>query len=454
MGRFNAVFTRRVLLAPAAALALGVGAWAVAGSPAAASSGPSAHSAIAGVTQITNFVKYVGGQPKSANPKLSPALIGWSSNNSGGTVISVGPEATAAAEVTVKWINKYADGIDGHPLQLDECIVKNAEEEGLGCAQGFLNNKNVSLVTFGALSVGAQTEEATIDGKKPIIQGFSLNNRDVITPNEYVLFAPGLFQTAPASEFAKVYMHAKSVAIIYPNEAGLSASAAGLKLTDQYAGLTTKVVAFDPTTSDLTGALTAAGAQTAGMIFLDVTSPQNCIAAAKDLVQLGISPHKVIGFTDCTTAANKPQFPGGDFPQYYYSLSQSGSALVGDPTGVAFTNALAAFGDKADAGDDWYSGMFGLIATDAQLMNKVGYSHLTAAAVSAAAKAFKGPLLLGSSTEHCGEFKALPAACADSVYFFQYQGKGKWAHASGAVSPPPAFVKLLQSRPANSGFPG
>src|SRR5665213_257560 len=127
MGRFNAVFTRRVLLAPAAAIALGVGAWVVAGSPAAASSGPSAHSAIAGVTQITNFVKYVGGQPKSANPKLSPALIGWSSNNSGGTVISVGPEATAAAEVTVKWINKYADGIDGHPLQLDECIVKNAE---------------------------------------------------------------------------------------------------------------------------------------------------------------------------------------------------------------------------------------------------------------------------------------------------------------------------------------
>ena len=453
--RSHASSRRRFFAVPLAVGVLAGCGYLASGLPSAgATTGPSAHSAIAGVTQITDFVKYLGGKAGTANPKLAPAKIGWSSNDSGGTVISIGPEATAAAQLTVNWINKYADGINGHPLVLDKCIIKNAEEEGLACAQGFLNDPKVSVISFGALSIGAQTEEATIAGKKPIIQGFSLNNRDVITPNEYVLFAPGLFQTAPAAQFAKQYLHAKTAAVIYPDVAGLSASAAGLKLTDQYAGITTKVVAFNPTTSDLTGALTAAGAKTAGFVFVDLTSPQNCISAAKALVTLGVSPHKVIGYTDCTTPSNKPKFPGGDFPQYYYSLSQSGSALVGDPTGVAFTAALAKFGAGNLAGDDWYSGMFGQIMTIAQLMNKVGYNNLTPATMTTAAKAFKGPLLLGSSTEHCGKYKAIPAACADSVYFFQYQGHGKWAHASGAVEPPAAFQKLILSRPANSGFPG
>ena len=124
---------------------------------------------------ITNFVKYVDGKPKTASPNLAPVAIGWSSNDNGGTVISVGPEATAAAQVTVNWINKYADGIDGHPLVLDKCIILNAEEEGLACAQKFLNDKNVDVISYGALSVGAATIDQAVAGKKPIIIGFSIN---------------------------------------------------------------------------------------------------------------------------------------------------------------------------------------------------------------------------------------------------------------------------------------
>jgi len=453
----NVSLRRRFLVAPVVAGAFGACAWLAAGLPAAgAATGspvPAAHTAVAGVTDITNFVKYVDGKPGSANPKLAPALIGWSSNDSGGSVVSVGPEASAAAQLAVNWINKYAGGIGGHPLMLDSCIVKNAEEEGLACAQGFLNNPKVSVVSFGALSVGAQTEDATIAGKKPIIQGFSLNNSDVVTPNEYILFGPGPFAIYPTAQFAKQYLHATTAAVIYPNEAGLLENAQGLKLTDAAAGIKTTTVAFDPTTSDLTGALTAAHAQTAGMVFLDITDQNQCLAAGKAINTLGISPTKVVGFSQCDQPAIKSQYPGGDYPHFVSNLSQSGSALVNDPTGVAFANAVSKFGPRDLALDDWYSGMFGQILTIAQFMNKVGYSHLSPAAIKAQVKAFTGPLLLGSSKIQCGKYPAVPAACSDSVYYFRYNGNGKWSRASGQVEPPLALQKQLLARKPGSGFP-
>ncbi|HEY1777728.1 MAG TPA: ABC transporter substrate-binding protein [Solirubrobacteraceae bacterium] len=402
---------------------------------------------------ITNFVQYAHGKPGAANPKLKPAVIGWSSNNSGGTVVSVGPEASAAAELAVKWINKYADGIDGHPLELDQCIVKNAEEEGLGCAQGFLNNKNVDVISFGALSVGAQTIDHTVNGKKPIIQGFSLNNSDVITPNEYILFAPGPFAVYGIAQYAKQYLKAKTAAIIYPAEAGLIENAQGLKLTDTAAGITSKLVSFSPDTTDLTGALTAAGAQTAGYVMLDITDSAQCLAAAKAATTLGINPNKVIEFDQCDQPTIKSQYPGGDYPHWTAQLSQSGDPLIKDPTGTAMLKAFTQFGQQANINDDWYSGMWGQIFTIAQFMNEIGYNKLSPAAITAKAKAFKGPLLEGGALLHCGKYRSVPAACSDGNYFFKYEGNGAWNRVSGWTEPPPALQKELEQRPFNSGFP-
>ena len=44
----------------------------------------------------------------------------------------------------VQYINDHLGGIDGHPLELVECFVKNAEEEGLACGQQFLNDDKIN----------------------------------------------------------------------------------------------------------------------------------------------------------------------------------------------------------------------------------------------------------------------------------------------------------------------
>ncbi len=422
-----------------------------------ASTGTTAATATPKVTQITNFVQYVHGKPGKANPKLSPVKIGWASNDAGGSVISIGPEATAAAQTTVDWINKYASGIAGHPLVLDKCIVLNAEEEGLACAQKFLNDKSISVISYGALSVGAATIDQTVAGKKPIIIGFSLNPSDVTTKDFYILFGAGGFALYPFGTMAQQVMHAKSCAIIYPNEPGQVENGGSVKLACIKAGLATKAVPFDSTTTDLTGALTAAGAQTAGMVAPLVTTPSNCLAAANAIKQLGIAPNKVVWYTQCQQPSIKAQYPGGDYPKYYSGISQSGDALIKSPTGREFAKALGAFGKSADVGDDWYSGMFGQVMTIAQFMNqaasKGGVSKITPASMLAQVKVWKGPLLLGGPVIQCGEYKFAPGSCADGNFFFQYQGNGKWARISPWLGPPAALIKQLKALPKGASFP-
>jgi branched-chain amino acid transport system substrate-binding protein len=403
---------------------------------------------------ITNFVKYIDGKAGSADFSLAPVKIGWASNDSGGSVQSIGPEATAAAQVTVNWINKFGDGIDGHPLVLDKCIVLNNEEEGLGCAQNFLNDKAVNVIAYGALSVGAATIDSTVKGTKPIVIGFSVNASDISSPNTYELFGAGQFSLYPVGTFAHDFMHAKSCAIIYAGTAGTILQADGTKLACEAAGLPATIVPFQPTSSDLTSVLTAAGATRPGAAVIPlVNQPANCLAAAKDITQLGIKPTQVVWYTQCQQPSIKAQYPGGDYPTYYSSISQSADALVGTPTGVAYTKALAAFGQASNAGDNWYSGMFGEIMTIAQFLNKIGYAHLSPAAVTAQIKAWNGPLLMGGPDIQCGKYRFTPGNCQDGNYFLRYLGSGKWARVSQWVEPPQALIASLKRRAPGSGFP-
>ncbi len=74
--------------------------------------------------------------------------------------------------------------------------------------------------------------------------------------------------------------------------------------------MTAKVVGFDPKTNDLIGALTAAGAQTADMIMPAVGAPDQCLAVAKAIDQLGIDQGKVAGFFKCAVPSDQGQLHG------------------------------------------------------------------------------------------------------------------------------------------------
>lgn len=392
---------------------------------------------------VTDYVEYVAGEAGPADESLSPVKIGWV-NNEGGSIDPVGPTATAAARFAETYINENLGGVQGHPVQLEECFVRNAEEEGLQCAQQFLNDDAVHAVALGAVAVGADTINSTIDGQKPIILGVSFTPATQTAPNTYILFGANEYTVYPWGSFGSAELDAESAAVVYPEGPGLQDTAQAIARGNEAAGIETELVGFNPERADLVGALTAAGAQDADMITPMVAGP-DCVAANDALNQLGIDPGIVVGSSLCLVPDLLDGF-GGDYPQWIYGVAND--VLANDPptpAGEAFRSALAEYGEEENAFDPWWPVTFSQILTTTRFMNQVaaeegGVEQITPEAISQKVQAFEGPLLAGPPGIECGKYPEAPASCNDQARFVQYNGDDSFT----AVGPFYATPEPLQ----------
>jgi branched-chain amino acid transport system substrate-binding protein len=385
---------------------------------------------------VTNYLTYVGGKAGKANSKLSPVVIGVI-NTQGGQVL-VGPNWTKGAELAAKYVNTYLGGVQGHPLVLSECFTTSAEEDGTKCGQKFANDKRISVIAFGAVAVGNQSFYAALGGKKPIVSGVALLPVDATQKNEFALFGTNDSVLGPWGTFAKTQLHAKTAAVIYPQVPGIDVGAKVEKTSLDDAGITTKLVGFDPTATDLTGPLTAAGAQSA-----DIVVPQSnaagCVNVAKTLQQLGVPGSKVVSNPLCLSGDVAAGL-GGDLAPWVYGIA---STLPGDKTdkaAVPYNKAMTQLGQAKLAGDAWVIVSWGQILTIVKEMNAVGVKNITAAKLTTAIRGFKGPQALGAPSLDCGKYKTEPAACNDQTQFFQYEGKGVFKRLTGWLRPPANFT--------------
>ncbi|MGH2852256.1 MAG: ABC transporter substrate-binding protein [Solirubrobacteraceae bacterium] len=382
---------------------------------------------------VTNFVKYTDGKAGAANPKLKPVLVGWV-NNQGGSVL-VGPTATQGAALAAKWINQHAGGIDGHPIKLVNCFIPNTEAEGTTCGDTLAATKGVEAIAFGGLAVGADTLESVVSPKIPIFIGVSVNPGDVTNKNTYILGGSGSAVTWPWGTFSKTVLHAKTAAVIFPNAPGYITTAAAAVQAYGVEGIKATSVAVDPNATDYAGALEAANVTSDDTIYVNGTVSA-CVEIAKALQQLNVPPSHVVSSPLCLAPGVKMAL--GDFPQWYYATAQDN--LDGKlPGTAAYYKILNAYGQSASDEDPWFCTAFAEILTEAQFMNSIGYRHVTPATVSAAAKEWRGPFILGQPKIDCGEYKNAPASCADQTHFYHYLGNGKFVQAAGWIGPPPAL---------------
>jgi len=385
---------------------------------------------------VTNYLTYVGGKAGKANPKLSPIVIG-AINTQGGQVL-VGPNWTKGAELAVKYVNTYLGGVQGHPVVLSECFTTSAEEEGTKCGQKFANDKRISVIEFGAVAVGNQSFYAALGGKKPIVSGVALLPVDATQKNEFALFGTNDSVLGPWGTFAKTQLHAKTAAVIYPQIPGIDVGAKVEKTSLDDAGITTKLVGFDPSSTDLTGPLTAAGAQTA-----DIVVPQSdaadCVNVAKTLQQLGVPGSKIVSNPLCLSGQVAAGL-GGDLAPWVYGIASSLAGDTSDPAVVPYNNAMKKLGQTALAQDAWVIVSWGQILTTVKEMNALGVANITAPKLTKALRAFKGPQALGAPSLQCGKYPTEPAACNDQTQFFQYEGKGVFKRLTGWLRPPANFT--------------
>ena len=384
---------------------------------------------------VTNYVAYTGGKAGKANPKLSPVVIG-AINTQGGQVL-VGPGWTNGVKTAVQYVNQYLGGIQGHPLVVSYCFTTSAEEEGTKCGQQFANDKRINVVEFGAVAVGNQSFYAALGNKKPTVGGVELLPVDAQRKNGFALFGTNDSVLGPWGTLGKNVLHAKTAAVVYPQIPGIDYGAKVEKASLDSAGIKTTLVGFPADATDLTGALTAAGAQNADMI-VPQSNAAGCVNIAKALAALGKSSTPVVSNPLCLDPA-VPAGLGGDLPKWIYGIASSLGFDTTDPAVAPFIKGLTAVGQPKLAADAWVIVAWGQILTTAKLMNQLGVSNATSAKFTSAIRTFKGPQALGAPSLDCGKYPAEPAACNDQAQFFQYLGAGKFKRITGFLRPPSTF---------------
>ena len=380
---------------------------------------------------VTDYLKYVGGTAGKADPSKSPVVIGFVNQQNGPN--DVGPGPTHGADLAVKYINEELGGIGGHPLELRKCFISTAEEQGQTCGQKMINDDDIHVVDVGAVALGSQSLNSTIDEQKPMVYGVSGGASDTKNKNGYILFGDAVSVSAPFGTFAKEVLDAKSVAVVWPEVPGFNEGAQGMIDGSKGNGLDVKRVSWAPNATDLVGPVTAAGGQTADAI-LTTSDAKGCVNLSKSLDQLKIDT-PVVSQPLCLN----PQVAKalGDIPQWYYGIASTLATDASDPAATAFMKVATKYGmAKEGAADVWVPVVFGQTLTIAQWLNTIGADNITDQTVAEQAKAFKGPLALGAPTIQCGKYPDRPAICSDQAKFYKYEGKGKFTPASGWLAPP------------------
>jgi hypothetical protein len=155
--------------APAAPTSAASAATAASGTASPSSAGTSTASAFAG--SVTNYPGYVGASGP-ANSSLSPVTIGWV-NEQGGPPSETFPQATLAAQATVKYINSQLGGIHGHPVKLATCFIAAVEAQGTTCGDQMVNTKGVEAIAEGLDAVGNASMYGVVNGAIPTLVGVS-----------------------------------------------------------------------------------------------------------------------------------------------------------------------------------------------------------------------------------------------------------------------------------------
>jgi branched-chain amino acid transport system substrate-binding protein len=385
----------------------------------------------AGKKSVTDYQAYVGGKPGKADSSKSTVYIGWV-NQQGGQQ-EIGAAATDGADLAVKLVNEQLGGIDGHPVALKKCFIRNAEEEGTTCGQRLGNDKSVRAIALGGIAIGIQPFYSTIGGRKPVVVGVAATPVDTVQKNATVLFGDATHVLAPFGTYARDVLHAKSAAIVYPTIAGITTGAGALAKGLTEAGVKVKKVGYAASQTDLIGPLTAAGAQTADIV-IPYSDASGCVNQAKGLKQLGITDTKKIVSAPLCLNPTVQKGLGGDYPHWTFAIASSLFGDKTDPGMPAYMKVTQQYGVKT-APDPWVIVSFGTMLTTIKAVNAAG-PDASSSAVLEKLHAFKGPVALGAPELQCGKYGNAPAVCNDRTQFFTYEGGNNFVRAAPWLQPP------------------
>ena len=366
-----------------------------------------------------------------------PIRIGYINQDGGSIVVSATHDD--GVDFAVQFINEQAGGIGGRPIEIVQCFIANAEEEGQQCGQQFANDDSIVAVISGPTVTGTQSFYAALAESKPVVHGVSVNPVDTTQPNAAVLNGGAVYILAPFATFAADVLGVESAALIYSEETQ-SDAAAGQASAFETLGIPIEVVPYPQNTPDLTVPLLAAGAQDA-----DIVMPVIAAARVRQVRRgpAGARDPRREGARQPGVPRPRPTIEGlGDFPEWYYAITTSLGSDANDPAVVPYQAFLTEIGQEQFIPDPWVLVGFGQAMTLAKWLNAIGPDNISTEAILEQMAAFEGPLILGSPVVDCGKYPEAPGNCGDHTQFYRYTG-GAFEQVSDFLPPPEGWESPL-----------
>jgi branched-chain amino acid transport system substrate-binding protein len=370
----------RAIRKPGAALAVLASAAVVVagcGSSSSSTSAGSASSTSAGssaASSSTTPASSALGTPHKATG--TPYVFGLTNDEAGPVTF---PEARQGEIAAAAYVNDYLGGINGHPIQLADCISDASPATSARCATELVGKHPVAIL--GAADVGSPAALPVYTrANLAYIGGIPFTPVEQNAPNSVQFWSVSLGDNAAASVFAAKTLHAKSAAVLYlDNPQGKVSGLGIIPPTMKAAGITTiKTIGVPPTTPDPSPEVAAAVGAHPDVVYVD--QPVNCGAVLKTLHSLGYSG-KVLAIDPCTDPRVIASAAGG--ADGMYTATPFISPFGGSQQANIFEAAMAKYAASGTAIDSISTAGFATVVNLQQALSGVKGSLTTASILNA-----------------------------------------------------------------------
>jgi branched-chain amino acid transport system substrate-binding protein len=353
----------------------------------------------------------VFGTPKKATG--SPYVFGMINDETGAVTF---PEARQGAIAAVDYVNNYLDGINGHPIQIDECTGDGTPATAARCANQLVADHPLAIL--GAADVGAPASiPIYAHANLAYLGGIPFTPVPETASNSIQFWSVSVGDNAAAAVYAGKTLGVKSVALVYFSNAQGESILPQITPVFKAAGVTTvKDIPLSPTSPDPSPQAALVESSGAQLAYVDV--PNGCGNVLKALKSVGFSG-KIMGIDPCSAPPVIAAAAGGANGMYIASpfILQSGS----NPQAQLFEAAMKKWAAPGTLIDSISTAGFATVMNVQQVLSTLSGTPTTATILAAFKTGTHQNFLSHSYTCNGQALKGAPAICNDYYRLNQIQ---------------------------------
>jgi len=393
------------------AAALSVVALTVVGCSSSGSSSSGSSTPAAGSTSTAAAGTSAFGTPKKATG--TPYVFGMINDETGAVTF---PEARQGAIAAVNYVNNYLDGINGHPIQIDECTGDGTPATAARCANQLVAAHPMAIL--GAADVGGPASiPIYAHANLAYLGGIPFTPVPETAANSIQFWSVSVGDNAAAAVYAGKTLGVKSVALVYFSNAQGESILPQITPVFKAAGVTTiKDIPLSPTSPDPSPQAALIESSGAQLAYIDV--PNGCGNVLKALKSVGYTG-KIMGIDPCTAPPVIAASAGGANGMYYATpfVLQSGS----DPQAQLFEAAMKKWAAPGTLVDSISTAGFATVMNVQAVLSKISGTPTTSSILAAFKTGTHQNFLSHPYTCNGQAMKGGTAICNDNYLINQIQ---------------------------------